>query len=115
MKSTKIWVQQIIKHKEVLNYIALIKNDHISLAFNVHVKYSPLTSATSSSQQRMYKKLAQFQAEDRHRQEEVARHANSAQQPQPRHANSAQQQLRVTQHTVPLMNFLSYLLHMLTW
>ena len=49
-----------------------MKNCRISLAFNVHVKFSQPMSAISSSQRRMDKKLAQLQAKVRLKQDEAA-------------------------------------------
>ena len=49
----KIWAQRIVEANEILNYIAFERKYRISLAFNVHMKFSQPMSTISSSQRRM--------------------------------------------------------------
>ena len=78
----------------------------MSLAFNVHVKFSQLMSTISSSRRkRMDKKLAQFQVEVRLGQEEAAAMA----------LKKARCDNSCASYSILVVSFLSHLLPVLTW
>ena len=94
----------MIKANEILNYVAFNRYYHISLAFNVHMKFSRLMGFISSLQRRMEAKLAQVQKEVRLRQEETAA----------KMLNKAHYNNSCMSYSIPLMSFLGHLMPALT-